>query len=318
MTVSPPWIAHDWRAARRRGPTALAIGNFDGVHLGHRALLDQVIHAARAFNGESVALTFEPHPTRVLRPDRAPPLLTGLDRRIELLSETGVDAVVVQRFDLAMAALSPEDFVRRVVLGLGAREVHVGADFHFGHDRAGTPDSLRSLGETLGFTAHVVDGVREGDANISSSRVRAALSAGDLALAARLLGRPFDLDGVVVRGDQRGRALGFPTANLATPCEAPPRDGVYAVRARVLSPDGAGPWRDGVMNLGSRPTVNAGRSLEVHLIDRDEDLYGRTLRVRFVTRLRHEQRFNSIEELRRQIERDVASARAALSSEPTP
>ncbi|MEZ4406733.1 MAG: bifunctional riboflavin kinase/FAD synthetase [Polyangiales bacterium] len=315
MTVSPPWIAHDWRAARRRGPTALAIGNFDGVHLGHRALLDKVIHAARAFGGESVARTFEPHPTRVVRPDRAPPMLTGLDRRVELLSETGVDAVVVQRFDLAMAALSPEEFVRRVVVGLGAREVHVGADFHFGHDRAGTPDTLRALGVSLGFTAHTVEGVREGEANISSSRVRAALSDGDLGLAARLLGRPFDLDGVVVHGDHRGRTLGFPTANLATPCEAPPRDGVYAVRAQTLSPDGAGPWRDGVMNIGSRPTMNAGRSLEAHLLDLDEDLYGRTLRVRFVARLRDEQRFASIEELRRQIERDVASARAALSSE---
>lgn len=325
MTLSPPWIAHDWRAARLRAPTALAIGNFDGVHRGHRALLSTVITAAQSLGGLSVALTFEPHPTRVVRPDRAPPLLTGLDRRIELLASTGLDAIVVQHFDLSLASLSPADFVRSVVVNLGAREVHIGADFHFGHDRSGTPDTLRSLGSSLGFTTHVITPTREDNSNVSSSRIRTALADGDLPLVKRLLGRPFDLDGVVLHGDHRGRTLGFPTANLATLCESPPRDGVYAVRVKLLEPSfpektktpkgDTLPWRHGVMNIGSRPTMNAGRSLEVHLLDTTEDLYGATLRVEFTARLRDEKRFASLDDLRRQITQDVSSARNAFSKE---
>ncbi len=307
-------IAHDYRVARCTAPTALAIGNFDGVHRGHRHLLDRVCNAARTFQGEALALTFEPHPTRVLAPERAAPLLVGLDRKLELLAETRLDAVVVQRFDLSLAAHSPREFVRDVVVGLRAREVFVGADFHFGRNREGNGALLVDLGREMGFVAHVVPQIEEDAETISSSRVRRALAEGDLPLVARLLGRRFDLDGLVIEGHRRGRTLGFPTANLSTPCEALPRDGVYAVQVGILD-GGDDPRRGGVMNLGTRPTLQAGRSIEVHLFDLDRDLYGRTLRVEFVTRLRDERRFDGPDALRAQIGQDVDAARAALASE---
>jgi riboflavin kinase/FMN adenylyltransferase len=308
------WIAHDFRAARRGAPTALAIGNFDGVHRGHRHLLDRVQEAARAFGGESVALTFDPHPTRVLAPDRASPLVVGLDRKLELLRGTGVDATVVQRFDLSFSSQSPEEFAQQVVLGLRAREVFVGEDFHFGRNREGNGATLAALGAQLGFRAHVVPPLEEAGVPVSSSRVRRALADGDLAHARALLGRDYDLDGLVIAGQRRGRTLGFPTANLATECEALPRDGVYAVRVSVLGADGPTD-HPAVMNLGSRPTFRAGRSLEAHLLDADVDLYGRTLRVTFAARLRDERRFDGVEALKEQIAADVRAARVALAAE---
>lgn len=311
------FIAHDHRVARRGRPTAIAIGNFDGLHRAHRALLGRALSAARAFQGDAVALTFEPHPTRVLAPERASALLMGLDRKLELLATTGIDAAVVQRFDLSFASQSPEEFVERVVLGLRAREVFVGHDFHFGRNRGGTAAHLQALGVQLGYTAHILEAVTDDGVPISSSGVRRALAAGDLALAGRLLGRPFDLDGLVVRGFQRGRTLGFPTANLVTPTEALPADGVYAVRVRILDLVGD-TTHPGVMNLGSRPTLHAGRALEVHLLDWHGDLYGRTLRVEFVTRLRDERRFDGLDALKAQITLDAEAARAALSADATP
>lgn len=314
------FIAHDHRAARRLRPGALAIGNFDGVHRGHRALLQQCIDAARALGGDAVALTFDPHPTRVLAPERASSLLMGVDRKLELLATTGLDAVVVQRFDLSFAAQTPEEFVDQVVLGLRAREVFVGYDFRFGRNREGTAESLASLGAARGYRGHVVEAITDDDGvPLSSSRVRRALGEGDLASAERLLGRRYDLDGLVVRGFQRGRTLGFPTANLLTQTEALPRDGVYAVRAAVLAP-GEAParWHDGVLNLGTRPTLRAGRSIEAHLFDFSGDLYGSTLRVEFVKRLRDEIRFDGLESLKRQIALDAEAARLALSSVRAP
>lgn len=309
-------VAHDYRLANLTAPVALAVGNFDGVHLGHRHLFERVVAAARAFGGAALALTFDPHPTRVLAPARAAPLLTSLDRRLELMAALGLDAVIVQRFDTAVSSQPAREFVEQVVLGLRAREVFVGHDFHFGRNREGTGELLREFGAELGFVAHRVDPVTDDGAPISSTRARRALADGDLPLARRLLGRDFDLDGLVVRGDQRGRTIGFPTANLATPVEALPKDGVYAVRARVASEPGA-PAYDGVLNLGVRPTVRAGRSMEAHLLDVDRDLYGRTLRVTFIARLRDERRFDGLDALRAQIARDVESARAALQ-EHTP
>lgn len=305
------WIAHDFRAARRSAPTALAIGNFDGVHRGHRHLLDRVQAAARSFGGESVALTFDPHPTRVLAPDRAAPLVVGLDRKLELLRDAGVDAAVVQRFDLSFASQTPQEFAEQVVLGLRAREVFVGEDFHFGRNREGNGATLVTLGAQLGFRAHVVAPLEVGSIPVSSSRVRRALAEGDLALAGALLGRDYDLDGLVIAGHRRGRTLGFPTANLATECEALPRDGVYAVRVTQLG--SAGPAdHPAVMNIGTRPTFRAGRSVEAHLLDADVDLYGRTLRVVFVARLRDERRFEGVDALKAQIGADVTAAREAL------
>ncbi len=308
-------IAHDYRVAGLTAPTALAIGNFDGVHRGHQHLFHRVIEAARALKGQSLALTFDPHPTRVLAPDRAAPKLMGLDRRLELMAAAGLDAVVVLRFDTALSSQPAREFVEQIVLGLGAREVFVGHDFHFGRNREGTGAVLKHLAAELGFTAHVIHPVTEGAVPISSTRTRQALADGDLALVRTLLGRRFDLDGLVVRGDRRGRTLGFPTANLATPTEALPRDGVYAARVRVHG-DPASARHDAVLNLGARPTFRAGRSIEAHLLDADRDLYGRTLRVTFVRRLRDEPRFDGVDALRAQIALDVASARDALAQEP--
>lgn len=308
-------IAHDYRVAGLTGPTTLAIGNFDGVHLGHQHLFRRVIDAARAHNALSLALTFDPHPTRVLAPERAAPQLMGLDRRLELMAAAGLDAVVVLRFDTALSSQPAREFVEQIVMGLGAREVFVGNDFHFGRNREGNGPMLERVAGELGFVAHVLSPVTEGEQPISSTRIRKALADGDLALVQTLLGRRFDVDGLVVHGFHRGRTLGFPTANLATPTEALPRDGVYAVRARVHG-DPAGQRYGAVLNVGTRPTLRAGRSIEAHLFDVDRDLYGRTLRITFVRRLRDERRFDGLDALRAQIARDADEARATLSQEP--
>lgn len=311
------WIAHDYRVARRLGGTAVAIGNFDGVHRGHREILRQCCFDAGRRGVDPIVLTFEPHPTRILAPDRAPALITGLDRKLELLALGGVSCAVVQVFDRAFSAQSPREFAREVLRGLGAKSVYVGENFRFGKDRAGDGHVLTELGRELGFDAVVVRSVGDGDEVISSSRIRAALADGDLALVERLLGRRFDLDGVVVEGDRRGRTLGFPTANLRTAVEALPRDGVYAARVRVLAEravDSTPEW-PAVVNLGVRPTFAAGRSIEAHLLDGGADLYGKTLRVTFVARVRDEQRFDGVDALRAQIERDVVRARELLASE---
>jgi riboflavin kinase/FMN adenylyltransferase len=310
-------VFHDHRVARRTRRTALAIGNFDGVHRGHQHLLKLVRDAAARLDADAVALTFEPHPTRVLAPAKARPILTGLDRKLELLAAEGLDAAVVLRFDQGFAAQSPEEFVASVIAPLGAHEVFVGEDFRFGRDRGGDGDALAALGAAHGFTARVVPQIVDDDGvPLSSSRVRRCLAEGDLTGAKHLLGRDFDLDGVVVPGQRRGRTLGFPTANLATPCEALPKDGVYAVRVEVLGEDG--PMLPAVMNLGVRPTVAAGRSVEAHLLDVHRDLYGRTLRVRFAARIRDERRFEGLDALVAQIRRDADEARALLKGHDAP
>jgi len=308
------WIAHDYRTARCARATAVAIGNFDGVHRGHRALIERALEESAAFGGDAVVLTFEPHPMRVLAPDRSPPRITGADRRLELFASLAVNGVIVQGFDRGFAAMSPELFAREVLLGLRAKVVIVGENFHFGKDRAGDGYALRALGDKLGFRTEVLRPVLdEGDAMISSSKIRAALADGQLDRVHAMLGRTFDFDGRVVLGDQRGRTIGFPTANLRTDVEALPRDGVYAVRAALVNQDDRpGEAMDGVMNIGVRPTFSAGRSIEVHLFDRSLDLYGRLLRVTCVARLRDERKFDGIGSLRAQIAQDVRDARAAL------
>ena len=291
-------------------------GNYDGVHLGHRSLLAAARTRSAADGGplRVVAMTFDPHPVQFVAPDRAPELLTTLERRVELLQGLGATDVVVRRFDAAFAALSPEQFAQRVLAcELGARAVVVGADFRFGTGRAGDVNVLRRLGERHGFEVVEVPKVLVDDAPVSSSRVRTSLAQGNVELAARMLGRIHDTTRYVVRGDRRGRTIGIPTANLELAGTLTPAQGVYAVVARVLGePATASGVHVGVANLGTRPTVAAGRSFEVHLLDFDRDIYDRQLRVGFVRRLRDEQRFPDLAALRAQIARDIAAARRAV------
>ncbi len=290
-------------------PACVVPGNHDGVHRGHRALID----AARAWASPRglrvVALTFDPHPLRLLAPERAPATLTTMTRRVELLRGAGCDAVLVARFDADFAAQSPEAFVDDVLVrDLGARGVVLGPDFRFGARRAGDRALLASLGDARGFAVVPVAPLCDDAGPVSSSRVRALLREGDVAGAVGLLGRVHDVDGEVVRGDQRGRTLGFPTANLRPPDVLLPADGVYAVVARRLDAPGA-PLLGGVANLGVRPTLGAGRSVEVHLFDWHGDLYGAPLRVGFVARLREERRFGGLDALVAQIRKDADDAR---------
>jgi riboflavin kinase/FMN adenylyltransferase len=301
--------------------TAVTIGAYDGVHLGHRAVIAEVRRRAGDRGLATAVVTFDRHPASVVRPESAPRLLTDLDQKLELLAGTGVDYCLVVTFDEARSEESADDFVREVIADcLNARAVVVGEDFHFGHGRAGNVKLLRDMGVDLGFEVEGLDLVdREGRPSdedgdrVSSTRIRHALAAGDLAVANGLLGRPHEIRGVVAHGDERGRDLGFPTANVSVPGDILlPADGIYAgwfVRA-----DGS--VHPTAVSLGRRPTFYAeahASLLEAHLLDFDGDLYGERVRVRFVARLRGEVRFESVEALVEQIGRDCDEARRLLS-----
>ena len=292
------------------GGLAVAIGNFDGVHVGHQRLLALARERGRVRGVPSAVLTFEPHPARVLAPSLAPPLLCTAARKQELIGEAGIDHLVIEPFTPQLAALSPEAFVERIlVAGLGARDVIVGYDFTYGRHRAGTIDTLRATGAERGFAVHVVPQVTVHGLVASSTKIREFLLEGNVEGARLLLGRDFDCDGTVVPGHGRGRGIGVPTANLSTECEVLPRPGIYAVRVRV-----DGTWHPAAASLGTNPTfVDGGPlTLEAHLIDFDGDLYGERLRVAFHTRLRDEARYPSVDALVAQIRRDIEAARAAL------
>lgn len=293
--------------------TCAVPGNHDGVHRGHRALIDAALSFARPRELRVVALTFDPHPMFVIAPERAPQRLTTVARRVELLLGAGCDEVHVATFDAAFAAQSPETFVDDVLVHtLHARAVVLGPDFRFGARRAGDVALLEQLGKTRDLEVVPLAPLCEDGLAISSSRVRSSLVQGDVAGAAALLGRVHDVDGEVVLGDQRGRTLGFPTANLRAGEVLLPADGVYAVVARRLGGTST-PVLGGVANLGVRPTVGAGRSIEVHLFDWSGDLYGAQLRVGFVSRLREERRFGGLDALKAQITQDAADARAIVA-----
>jgi riboflavin kinase / FMN adenylyltransferase len=295
---------------------AAAIGNFDGVHLGHQALFAA---AKRDAQGPTCALTFEPHPARLLAPDYAPPLISEKPRKRELIAAAGVSDLIEQPFDAAFASTGPEQFVEMVV-ATGIAEVVVGHDFTYGKARAGTVDTLRESLGAHGVRLRVVPPVAVNGLVCSSTKVREFVLEGRVEAANMLLGRPFDLDGEVVEGAGRGRKLGWPTANIRTTNELLPAVGVYAVRARLLS---GGPPIAGAANLGLNPTFRpqvalagaAGHpplSLEVHLLDFAQDIYGRKLRVEFVHRLREERRFPGVDALKAQITHDVEQARRLL------
>ncbi|MFQ5953662.1 MAG: bifunctional riboflavin kinase/FAD synthetase [Kiloniellales bacterium] len=298
------------------GAAVAALGNFDGVHLGHQAVIRAAANEALALAAPRLVLTFEPHPRRLFQPHAAPFRLTSLRTKARYLEALGVDVLVVLRFDRAFSEVTAEEFVETVLVhGLGVRHVAVGYNFVFGNRRRGDTALLVRMGKAMGFGVSEVAPVAGADGvPYSSTLVREALAAGDPTTAAALLGRLWEVEGRVVVGDRRGQRLGFPTANLTLADFLRPRTGVYAVRAGV--DQGARTvWRDGVANFGRRPTF-AGDDLvlEVHLFDFADDLYGKHLRVRFVDYLRPERRFEGIDALRLQIAEDGESARRALAA----
>ncbi len=295
---------------RRLRAPAVAIGNFDGVHLGHRRLLTEIVRLSRERGGESVALTFDPHPARLLAPRFAPPLICPPECKLERIAAVGVDACVIEPFDHALAALSPEAFVAEVLVGaLGARDVCVGADFTFGKGRAGNVRVLGELGRASGFALTVIPSVTVEGIVASSTKVREFVEEGRVEGAALLLGRDPELVGDVVRGAGRGRSIGVPTVNLRPQNELLPAPGVYAGWAREKGESAC--W-DAAINVGTNPTFTSGEaplSVEAHLLDYPgKDLYGARLVLGFRRRLRAEQRFPSVEALVAQIRQDIEAA----------
>jgi riboflavin kinase/FMN adenylyltransferase len=297
----------------------LTIGNFDGIHVGHRTILETVIGRARALAGEAVLFTFEPHPRKVLVPDSPPRLLATLDQKLELLEQIGVDVVIVEPFDREFARVTPDEFVREYIhRRIRPVEVYVGYDFHFGRDREGSMRLLTETGPRLGFSVTIISEVTVGDRDVNSTRIRSLLEEGHVEEAGVLLGRFFSVRGRIVAGDRRGHGLGFPTANLEPENEILPRPGVYAGRMRFLD-DGTperGAALPAVTNVGTRPTFEDGRGLtaEAHLIGFTGDIYGRQVELSFHALLRAEQRFASPEALQAQIRRDVDEARRRLGA----
>jgi riboflavin kinase/FMN adenylyltransferase len=285
---------------------AVAIGNFDGVHLGHALIARRLVAAARAAAGPAVVFTFDPHPVRILRPEAAPPPLTWTDRKAELLGQLNVDAVIAYPTDTALLELSAEEFFRQIIVSrLAAREVVEGTNFYFGHGRSGTIDVLRRLCGLSGIALSVVEPVLIGGVPVSSSRVRKLLADGSIDEARTMLTQPYRLRGMVRHGVGRGAKLGFPTANVDAIDTLLPGSGVYAGRAVV----GGSPW-PAAISVGPNPTFGEqAMKVEVHLIDFEGSLYGEVLEVDFLSRLRDIQRFDSVSALLAQIQSDVAEAR---------
>jgi riboflavin kinase/FMN adenylyltransferase len=298
----------------------VALGNFDGVHLGHQAVIGAVLAAARLNRAVSGVMTFEPHPRSVFRPDQPPFRLTPFRIKSRLIEALGVDYLLMQHFDLAFAAHTAREFVDTVLVrSLGVSQVVVGYNYVFGHGRQGDVQVLREMAAEFGFAVTTIDPIAVEDGTVhSSSRIRRALQAGQPREAARLLGRDWEIEGRVERGDQRGRTIGFPTANIELDGYLSPAAGVYAVRAGV-DLGSATQWLPGVANFGRRPTFGkAGVLLEVHLFDFSGDLYGRHLRVALVDFLRPERKFSGLDALKAQIQEDCKAARGALAARPTP
>lgn len=305
-------VVHDF-AGWPRGPLHLAIGVFDGVHVGHQALVAAEAKRAHAESATPMAATFDPLPIAVLAPGAPPSALSDIDERTQLLRDAGARAVAVFRFTREFAALTPDEFGERLAGAGQVRRVCVGEDFQFGRDRAGDVSTLRELGERHGFTVDVQQPITLDGAIVSSTRIRNALIAGSVESAARLLGRPYGVTGVVEHGEKRGRALGYPTMNLDVPrARLLPRDGIYAVWTTV-----DGQRLKAAASLGVRPTFGGGeRRLEAFILDFEGDLYGDHVRVEFVRRLRDELRFESADALSQQIAKDVDATRRVLSERP--
>jgi len=310
-------VVYGHRSAPAWGRVVVAIGNFDGVHVGHRALIARARELAAGSGALAVALTFDPHPAALLAPAHAPRRLTSIPRRVELLAQAGVDAVVVEPFTRELAGASAEAFVDELVIGaLGAGAIVVGYDFSYGQGRSGTIATLEAHCRRVGVDVAIVAPVTVDGEVAGSTKIRGHLRAGNVVGAARMLGRPWDVDGVVVHGAARGRTIGVPTANIRTDIELAIAPGIYAV---TLSPQdaAAGAPMPAVASLGTNPTFvdNGGLVLEVHVLDWHGDLYEQRVRTSFVARLRDEVKFDSVDALIAQIQRDIADARTALRTQ---
>jgi len=301
-------IRHISRCLRSPHPV-VSIGNFDGVHIGHQAILRNLVQEAQDRQGTAIVLTFHPHPLSVLRPERPLPLICSLREKLLLFSSLGVQKVLLQRFTPNFARLSPEEFVRNyLVQAIGVEKVIVGHNVSFGRNRAGNADTLLQLARIFEFAVEIVKPIKTDGQEVSSTAVRTLLSTGEMPTVTRFLGRRYTMSGRVVKGFQRGRKIGFPTANLPPRADLLLPNGVYAVMVDVERQE-----IPGVANIGLNPTFGVNkRTLEVHLFNFSGDLYGKRLSVGFVERLRGEQKFPSVEELVKQIQRDVERARAVL------
>lgn len=299
-------IFHGTENANIMRPTVLTLGVFDGLHLGHQKIMNRVVDRARATGSVATAITFDPHPRAVLHPESAPPLLQTLDQRLANFEVLGIEQAIVIHFDLEFASQAAEDFIRDIIHDrLHAKEVYLGKGFAFGRGRGGNIEMLRRMSDELGFAADEVDEVRLRGRRISSSRIREQLDLGHVNLVRRMLGRPYGVEGVIVRGDRRGHTIGFPTANLHPHNRVTPKFGVYATATLI-----GGKWRRSITNIGVRPTFGKDTepSIESYVFDFGGDLYGDVLRVRFLHRIRDEKKFSGIDELKQQIQRDTARA----------
>ncbi|MCD1257771.1 bifunctional riboflavin kinase/FAD synthetase [Paenibacillus athensensis] len=311
MDIIPLSYPVDWSAVSAGGDKqVLAIGDFDGVHLGHREVIGRALRTAGHQGLPAAIMTFHPHPRSVMGQDKYDNLLTPLESKMELFRSLGISRTYVVTFDDSLMHVSPQQFVDEVLVPLGVESVVVGFDFTFGYQGKGNPDSLCELAHGK-FAVEVVRPYYMDGAKVSSTSVREALQQGDVPAASRLLGRPYSLSGKVVGGFQRGRTIGFPTANLdPIACSVVPANGVYAIKAHVQ-----GRMYKGVMNIGVKPTFETGelkRTLEAHLFDFAGDIYGETVKVELIAYLREERKFGSIDELVAQIRRDAEASKAAL------
>ena len=304
-------IFHGTENAKISRPTVLTLGVFDGLHLGHQRIMQTVVESAKAINAVPTAITFDPHPRAVLHPESAPPLLQTLDQRLAAFEFLGIQQAIVIPFNKEFAAQDAEIFLRDIIHErLQAREVFLGKGFEFGKNRSGNIELLRKISCELGFFADEVSEVRLRGARISSSKIRQFLSNGKVNLARRMLGRPYGIEGQIIHGVQRGRTIGFPTANLHPHNRVIPRYGVYATATLI---DGI--WRKSITNVGVRPTFEneVAPSVETFVLDFDGDLYGDVLRIRFLHRIRDERKFNGIDELKLQINKDLTRTREYFS-----
>ena len=293
--------------------SVITLGNFDGIHLGHQELVRMVIRRAAEIEGQSMVVTFRPHPLKVLAPEKCPPLISIYEEKIQIFEKLGIDVLVKIPFSLRFAEMTPREFVKDILCDLlGAKDIFVGYNYKFGRGREGTTQTLKQMGKEYGFIVHEVEQISLDGEVISSTKIRQFLKAGDVEHAAKLLGRPYAIAGIVIRGDSRGKTLGFPTANIASKHAIIPSDGVYAVkllaREKCLS---------GVVNIGIRPTFDT-RSLaiEVHVFDFNEDLYGEEITLYFIRKIREERKFDTAEALIGQIKKDISTARDILASSP--